>query len=74
MRKASDVIVVGLGAMGASACYHLARRGLAVLGLDQHSLAHDRGSSHRETRLIRKAYFEKPDYVTLLCSAFELWT
>jgi monomeric sarcosine oxidase len=68
-----DAIVIGLGAMGSSACCHLARRGFTVLGLDQHSLAHDRGSSHGETRLIRKAYFEKPDYVPLLCRAFELW-
>ncbi|MEK4032229.1 FAD-dependent oxidoreductase [Methylocystis sp. IM3] len=74
MKTVFDAIMIGLGAMGSSACCHLARRGLMVLGLDQHSLVHDRGSSHGETRLIRKAYFEKPDYVPLLCIAFELWT
>lgn len=68
-----DVIVIGLGAMGASACHHLAARGHRVLGLEQRHLAHDRGSSHGETRLIRKAYFENPDYVPLLSRAFELW-
>lgn len=73
MCAAFDVIVIGLGAMGASACYHLAARGHRVLGLEQHGLAHDRGSSHGETRLIRKAYFENPDYVPLLSRAFELW-
>jgi sarcosine oxidase len=73
MSKVFDVIVIGLGAMGASACYHLAARGHRVLGLEQHHLAHDRGSSHGETRLIRKSYFENPDYVPLLCRAFDLW-
>ena len=28
-----DVIVAGVGAMGSAACWHLARRGLKVLGL-----------------------------------------
>ncbi|WP_424361362.1 N-methyl-L-tryptophan oxidase [Methylocystis parvus] len=68
-----DVIVIGLGAMGVAACHHLAARGHRVLGIEQHNLAHDRGSSHGETRLIRKAYFENPDYVPLLCRAFDLW-
>lgn len=73
MSDAFDVIVVGLGAMGAAACHHLAARGHRVLGLERRALAHDRGSSHGETRLIRKAYFENPDYVPLLRRAFELW-
>lgn len=73
MSNAFDVIVIGLGAMGAAACHHLAARGHRVLGIEQHHLAHDRGSSHGETRLIRKAYFENPDYVPLLCRAFDLW-
>ncbi|WBJ99330.1 N-methyl-L-tryptophan oxidase [Methylocystis parvus] len=73
MSGAYDVIVIGLGAMGSSACYHLAARGHRVLGLDQYHLAHDRGSSHGETRLIRKAYFENPSYVPLLRRAYELW-
>lgn len=70
---AYDVIVIGLGGMGSAAAFHLARRGARVLGLEQHSLAHDRGSSHGETRLIRKAYFESPDYVPLLERAYVLW-
>lgn len=73
MDGAFDSIVIGLGAMGSAACRHLAARGVRVLGLEQHRLAHDRGSSHGETRLIRKAYFENPDYVPLLCRAFDLW-
>jgi sarcosine oxidase len=68
-----DVIVVGTGGMGTAAACQLARRGGRVLGLDQFPLAHDRGSSHGQTRLIRQAYYEHPDYVPLLLRAYELW-
>jgi sarcosine oxidase len=70
---APDVTVIGLGVMGSAAAYHLARRGLRVLGLEQFSPAHDRGSSHGRTRVIRQAYFEHPDYVPLVLRAYELW-
>ena len=69
-----DVIVVGLGAMGSAAAYHLARRGQRVLGLDAFAAGHTLGSSHGETRIIRMAYFEHPDYVPLLKRAYELWS
>ena len=59
--------------MGSATCCELARRGQRVLGLEQFPLVHDRGSSHGETRIIRKAYFEHPDYVPLLHRAYELW-
>ena len=68
-----DAIVVGLGGMGSAACYHLARRGLAVLGIEQFEIGHDRGSSHGRTRVIRKAYFEDPRYVPLLHECYSLW-
>ncbi len=68
-----DCIVLGLGGFGSAALYHAAARGLSVLGLEQFSIGHDRGSSHGETRIIRKAYFEHPDYVPLLLRAYELW-
>lgn len=68
-----DAIVVGLGAMGSAAAYHLARRGRRVLGLDGLPLGHRLGSSHGYTRVIRKAYFENPAYVPLLQRAYELW-
>jgi sarcosine oxidase len=68
-----DVIVVGTGGIGSAAAYHLAARGRRVLGLDRFPIAHDRGSSHGQTRLIRQAYFEHPDYVPLLLRAYELW-
>lgn len=68
-----DVIVLGLGGMGSAAAWQLARMGLRVLGLEQHGPAHDRGSSHGRTRVIRQAYFEHPSYVPLLQRAYALW-
>jgi sarcosine oxidase len=68
-----DVIVVGVGGMGSSACLHLARRGLKVLGLEHFEVAHDRGSSHGINRIIRLAYHEHPSYVPLLRRSYELW-
>ena len=68
-----DTIVVGTGGMGSAALYHLAARGARVLGIDRFPCAHDRGSSHGHTRLIRLAYFEHPDYVPLLRRAYQLW-
>jgi sarcosine oxidase len=68
-----DVIVLGAGGVGSAALYHLARRGVRVLGLDRFPPGHNRGSSHGRTRVIRQAYFEHPDYVPLLLRAYELW-
>ena len=68
-----DVIVAGLGGMGSSASYHLAGRGKRVLGLERHTPAHDKGSSHGESRIIRQAYFEDPAYVPLLLRSYDLW-
>ncbi len=69
----ADVAVVGLGAMGAMALWRLAARGARVIGFEQFTPGHDRGSSHGESRIIRTAYFEDPHYVPLLQSAFGLW-
>ncbi len=71
--KSYDVIVVGLGGMGSAAAYHLAARGQRVLGLERHTPAHDQGSSHGGSRLVRQSYFEDPAYVPLLLRAYELW-
>lgn len=73
MSVTSDVIVIGCGGFGAAAMCHLAARGLNVIGIDRFHPPHDRGSSHGETRIIRKAYFEHPDYVPLLHRAWDLW-
>ncbi|HVR74349.1 MAG TPA: N-methyl-L-tryptophan oxidase [Planctomycetota bacterium] len=68
-----DSIVLGTGGVGSAALFHLARRGVRALGLDRFPPGHDRGSSHGETRIIRQAYFEHPDYVPLLLKAYDLW-
>jgi len=73
MSKQFDAIIVGTGGFGSGCLYHLAQRGVRVLGLDRFSAGHDRGSSHGDTRIIRQAYFEHPDYVPLLQRAYDLW-
>jgi sarcosine oxidase len=73
MEDRFDVIVVGVGGMGSAACYHLARRGVRVLGLEQFDIPHTKGSSHGFSRMIRTAYYEHSDYVPLLQRSFKLW-
>lgn len=71
---AYDAIVLGTGGVGSSATFHLARNSCKVLGLDRFPGGHDRGSSHGQTRIIRMAYFEHPDYVPLLLRSYALWS
>src|SRR5262245_21147995 len=73
MSPSADVIVVGLGAMGAAAARALSRRGLRVLGFDRFAPPHALGSSHGDSRIIREAYFEHPAYVPLVQRAYLLW-
>ena len=68
-----DVIVLGVGSMGSSACYHLAKQGYTVLGLEQFDIPHEQGSHAGQSRIIRKAYGEDPDYVPLLERAYQNW-
>jgi sarcosine oxidase len=68
-----DVIVLGVGSMGSSACYQLAKRGFSVLGLEQFDIPHELGSHAGQSRLIRKAYGEGSDYVPLLERAYQNW-
>ena len=68
-----DVIVIGVGGMGSATLFHLASRGLRVLGLERYDLLHEHGSSHGLTRIIRLAYWEHPSYVALLHRSYQLW-
>jgi sarcosine oxidase len=70
---AIDAAVIGLGIIGSAALAALARRGLRAVGIEQFAPAHDRGSSHGATRIIRLGYFEHPSYVPLLRRAYALW-
>jgi len=66
MSAASDVIVIGLGAMGSAAAYQLAKRGVRVVGIDAYSPPHVHGSSHGQTRITRLAIGEGEQYVPLV--------
>jgi sarcosine oxidase len=68
-----DVVVAGVGGMGSAATYHLAARGLDVLGLERYDVPHGKGSSHGVTRIIRWPQYEDPAYVPLVERAFDLW-
>ena len=68
-----DVAVIGLGAMGSAAAYHLASRGARVLGLERFARGHTLASFGGRSRIIRLSYFEHPDYVPLLRRAWTLW-
>ncbi|MEM9758622.1 MAG: FAD-dependent oxidoreductase, partial [Pseudomonadota bacterium] len=68
-----DLIVLGTGGIGSAALFSAAQRGMTCLGVDRFAPGHDRGSSHGESRLIRLAYFEHPQYVPLLRRSYALW-
>lgn len=69
----AQVVVIGAGAMGAAAAYHLARRGADVAAFDRFDVPNAMGSSGGESRMIRMCYYEHPDYVPLLRRSYELW-
>jgi sarcosine oxidase len=72
-----ECIVVGLGAAGSAALYHLAKRGVKALGLEaQAFVGHPMGSSHGQSRIMRLIYHEEEGqggYTSLLRRAYELW-
>lgn len=68
-----DLIVVGLGAMGAATAFQARRRGLRVLGLDRHHPPHTLGSTHAETRITRLAVGEGPQYLPFVRRSHEIW-
>jgi sarcosine oxidase len=72
MSETFEYVVVGLGALGSSAAYHLARRGHRVLGLEQFELGHPRGASHDTSRILRHSY-HTPAYVRLTFDAYDDW-
>ncbi len=68
-----DIIIIGLGSMGSSAAYYASLSGKKVLALDQFNPPHFKGSHSGGSRIIRKAYFEHPDYVPLLELSYKNW-
>jgi len=49
-------VIIGAGAMGSAAAYHLARRGEPVVLIEQFELGHDREGSHGAARITRHSY------------------
>src|ERR1700744_5226788 len=72
-KKTYDIIVIGLGANGSSALYHLSQTGRKVAGIDRFDPPHNSGSSHGESRIIRQAYHENPMYVPFVKAAYNYW-
>ena len=67
-----EVAVVGMGALGSAAAYHLARRGARVVAFEQYELGHVRGASHDTSRIVRTSY-GAAEYVRLAQSAYRDW-
>lgn len=64
--------MVGAGIAGAAAAFHLAGRGHTVTLYEQFESGHDRGSSHGNSRIVRKAY---PDafYTEIMLEGYPMW-
>ncbi|WP_395244166.1 N-methyl-L-tryptophan oxidase [Agromyces sp. MMS24-K17] len=69
----ADVAVIGLGAVGSSAAWRLAARGLDVLGFEQFEPGHAWGGSTGKTRLFRVACLEHPGLTPIARRARDLW-
>lgn len=67
-----DVIVLGAGAMGSAAAYHLAKAGQRVLLLEQFEIDHQKGSSYGYSRIIRFSYNDAA-YIKLAKATYPLW-
>ena len=68
-----DAIVLGAGAIGSAATYHLSKRGLDVLALERYGIPHTMGSSHGITRLHSLTKARGGEYVRVAKRAYELW-
>lgn len=67
-----DVVVIGGGAMGSAAAWHLAGRGRDVLLLERFAPGHTEGASHGASRNFNQAYSDAT-YVPMLVEALPLW-
>ena len=68
-----DVVVVGAGTFGASLAWWLSRAGETVTLVDQFEPGDRRATSGGETRLIRCAHGQEPDYAAMARRARTLW-
>ncbi|XP_076591792.1 peroxisomal sarcosine oxidase isoform X2 [Chaetodon auriga] len=72
MNAEYDCIVIGAGVQGSFTAYQLAKKNKKTLLLEQFILPHTRGSSHGQTRIIRKAY-EQGFYSLMMEECYDLW-
>ena len=68
-----DVAIIGAGTMGMAAGAFLAQQNIKTVLIDAFDPPHSSGSHHGDTRLIRHAYGEGRQYVTLVTRAQQLW-
>ena len=73
MTKTADLLIVGLGAVGAAALYQSVKTGARVIGIDRFGPPHDQGSSHGDTRITRQAIGEGRDFVPLVLRSNQIW-
>lgn len=67
-----DVIVIGAGAMGTAAAYHLSKDGKRTLLLEQYEIGHTRGSSHGGSRIIRYTH-DTTAHARQMPQTFAMW-
>jgi sarcosine oxidase len=59
-----DAVVIGIGGVGSFALRALVKESKNnVLGIERYALNHAKGSSHGQSRIYRRAYFENTNYV-----------
>ena len=68
-----DVAIIGAGTMGMAAGAFLAQQQVKTVLIDAFNPPHNRGSHHGDTRMIRHAYGEGRQYVSLVKRAQQLW-
>lgn len=68
-----DVAIIGAGTMGMSAGAFLAQQQVNTVLIDAFDPPHNQASHHGDTRMIRHAYGEGRQYVTLVKRAQQLW-
>jgi len=71
--KHYDVVVIGLGIMGAAAAWRASLLGAKVIAMEKGGPTHRGGSSHGATRIFRQAYWEGQSYLRLLSLADKGW-
>ena len=71
--KQYDVVVIGLGIMGAAATWRASLLGANVLAIEKGGPTYRGGSSHGATRIFRQAYWEGQSYLDLLSLADKGW-